>query len=229
MSGSHLQSAGEAIANESFGKCVSAAANVDLLLRQYQKHFCVRSAPYHLSYATYVSATIHLRIAAQNRAGSDAHRRLENCLDLLTEHQVLCNASRRCLKILKNLMRRLGVDVRGGCGEARATGGGSLALNDTEIPTTDENIQATSGGSQNLLPTNEDDRAGAMSESGSSWLDLDMDEIIRSLNWDSATVNPGCIPQNLNAGGFASDAGFGESFQVEDGFPNFDALFGVDI
>lgn len=126
-------------------------------------------------------------------------------------------------------MRRLGVDVCGVSGESQGTGGGSLAWDNAEISTIEEHAQMTSRSSQQMLSANEDDISGAMSGSGSSWLDLDMDEIVRSLNQDSATVDPECIPQNLSAGVFASDAGFGETLQDEDGFPNFDALFGVDI
>ncbi|KAI7764589.1 hypothetical protein LZL87_003794 [Fusarium oxysporum] len=75
------------------------------------QHFCFRTAPYFISYATYVSATIHVRMAAQKSAGSQAHLCLRNCLEILSEQQTWCHAPKRTMKILLGTMNRLGVNV----------------------------------------------------------------------------------------------------------------------
>jgi hypothetical protein len=86
---------------------------IDTILRRYKSHWCIKSPPYFLSYATYVSATIHVRIAAENPTASESYGRLQNCLEILSEHQTLCRAPRRSVDILVNLMRRLNVNVGG--------------------------------------------------------------------------------------------------------------------
>ncbi|KAG5749625.1 hypothetical protein H9Q70_007717 [Fusarium xylarioides] len=69
------------------------------------------TAPYFISYATYVSATIHVRMAAQKSEGSQAHSCLRNCLEILSEQQTWCHAPKRTMKILLGIMNRLGVNV----------------------------------------------------------------------------------------------------------------------
>lgn len=78
----------------------------------YKHRFCVKTAPYFISYATYASATIHVRIAAQQIVGSEAHSRLQNCLYALAEQQINCYGPRQTMRILKGLVRRLDVRVR---------------------------------------------------------------------------------------------------------------------
>ncbi|KAK1243024.1 hypothetical protein MKX08_005836 [Trichoderma sp. CBMAI-0020] len=93
--------------------CENAASRIDTVLRRYKKYWCIKSPPYFLSYATYVSATIHVRIAAEKPPASEAYNRLQNCLEILSEHQRICHAPRRSMAILVNLMRRLNVNVGG--------------------------------------------------------------------------------------------------------------------
>ncbi|KAK5120581.1 hypothetical protein LTR85_006237 [Meristemomyces frigidus] len=77
----------------------------------YREHFCLKSCPYFVSYATYVSGTIHVRVAAQRPVGSHAHIALRNCLEVLSEQQEQCHAPRQSLGTLIGLARRLHVDV----------------------------------------------------------------------------------------------------------------------
>ncbi|RYP73810.1 hypothetical protein DL771_003388 [Monosporascus sp. 5C6A] len=99
------------ISVNSFMSCATAADNIVQLLRAYDKAFSVRRAPYLISYATYVAATIHARIAAKRGAGSYAHRSLEACLAVFRENQETNWAVRRANAIVQNLVKRLGVDV----------------------------------------------------------------------------------------------------------------------
>ncbi|KAF2871077.1 fungal-specific transcription factor domain-containing protein [Massariosphaeria phaeospora] len=105
----HLKSTAAHARNE-FTICESAASDIDVLLHWYRKHWCMKAPPYFVSYATYVSATIHVRVAAQNPHG-EAHQRLQICLEILSEHQKVCHAPRRALANLLLVVQRLNVNV----------------------------------------------------------------------------------------------------------------------
>ncbi|KAI1059817.1 hypothetical protein LB506_008904 [Fusarium annulatum] len=111
LSEGHLTSASTTVAPEAFFNCVTAAIEIHQILQIYKQHFCFRTAPYFISYATYVSATIHVRMAAQKSPGSQAHACLRNCLEILSEQQTWCHAPKRTMKILLGIMNRLGVNV----------------------------------------------------------------------------------------------------------------------
>jgi hypothetical protein len=97
-------------ARDEFRICESAACDIDIILQWYKQHWCVETPPYFLSYATYVSATIHMRVAAQKPHG-EAHRRLNNCLEILSENQNVYHAPRRAMANLLPMIQRLGIDV----------------------------------------------------------------------------------------------------------------------
>lgn len=88
-----------------------AADKIVELLRAYDKAFTVRKAPYLISYATYVAATIHARIAAKRGADSHAHGHLVTCLGVFRENQETNWAVRRANAVVQNLMKRLGLEV----------------------------------------------------------------------------------------------------------------------
>ncbi|KAG5806437.1 hypothetical protein H9Q74_007151 [Fusarium xylarioides] len=111
LSEGHLTSVSTTVAPEAFFNCVTAAIEIHQILQIYKQHFCFRTAPYFISYATYVSATIHVRMAAQKSEGSQAHSCLRNCLEILSEQQTWCHAPKRTMKILLGIMNRLGVNV----------------------------------------------------------------------------------------------------------------------
>lgn len=226
VSDGHLQSAGQSVASDSFASCAVAASNIDALLHKYMAGFCTRSSPYTISYATYVSATIHLRIAAQRDAGSEAHRRLRSCLDVLSEHQTMCHASRRALKILKGLMGRLNVSVNDSfeLGQPGSLLGGdeiqvgSHAGSDTQTTFTTTTPQHT------LVAEGE-----YPSALDASWSDLDIDEIVRSFN-----LTPQGHQAHHGTGGPDAhvptiDYTLDTSLQGLDMFPSFDALFGLEL
>jgi hypothetical protein len=107
----HLQSASLSAASDAFNLCTTAALEIHKTLQLYQEHFRMMSAPYFISYATYVSATIHVRIAAQRQPDSEAHKCLQNCLDALTKLGIRCRAPAKTRRILQGLMNRLKLDV----------------------------------------------------------------------------------------------------------------------
>ena len=65
-----------------------------------------------MSYATYVAATIHVRIAAQREPGSDAHASLSTCLYVFNKNQETNWAVRRARTVILNLMKRMNVTLR---------------------------------------------------------------------------------------------------------------------
>jgi hypothetical protein len=153
----HLYNTSRAISVNSFMSCATAADDIVQLLRAYDKAFSVRKAPYLISYATYVAATIHARIAAKRGAGSHAHSSLETCLAVFRENQETNWAVRRANAIVQNLMKRLGV--------------ATPSLDETQID------RDTSGSSHNSTPDTSSSRAMGREPSLQS---LDIDGIIQS-------------------------------------------------
>jgi hypothetical protein len=98
----------------SFLVCATAAKMIVKILRAYDAAFSIQRAPYLISYATYVSATIHTRIAAQREPGSDAHICLATCLDIFQKNQETNWAVRKANLIIQNLMKRMHVNVEDG-------------------------------------------------------------------------------------------------------------------
>jgi hypothetical protein len=111
VSDGHLQALSETHTTSAFVECADAATEIDAILRLYKQHFCLKTCPYFISYATYASGTIHARIAAQKPPGSHAQQMLRQCLEVLSEQQKECHAPRQSMRTLLMLARTLGVDV----------------------------------------------------------------------------------------------------------------------
>ena len=92
-------------------KCASAASSIANLLRAYHRAFSTRRAPYLISYATYVAATIHSRIAARRGNDSTAHANLATCLAVFKENQETNSAVKKAAMIVQGLMKKLGVVI----------------------------------------------------------------------------------------------------------------------
>ena len=105
VSDGHLHSISPSIPVISFGVCTLAATKIVQPLRVYDRAFSIRHAPYFISYATYVSATIHVRIAAQTGHGSEAYNALRTCLSVFNENQETNWAARRAQTVIVNLMK----------------------------------------------------------------------------------------------------------------------------
>lgn len=108
----HLYNTSRSISVNSLKCCATAANDIVHLVRVFDKAFSVRRAPYLISYATYVAATIHARIAAKRGSGSDAHSSLAACLAVFQENQETNPAVRRANALVQNLMKRLGVRMQ---------------------------------------------------------------------------------------------------------------------
>ncbi|KAK1700775.1 fungal-specific transcription factor domain-containing protein [Colletotrichum godetiae] len=111
VSDGHLYNTSRSISVNSFITCVSAADSIVSVLRVYDRVFSVRHAPYLISYATYVAATIHVRIAAKRSTESEARECLETCMAVFRENQETNWAVRRAKTIVEGLMTRLGVSL----------------------------------------------------------------------------------------------------------------------
>lgn len=107
----HLYNTSRSISVNSFITCASAADSIVSVLRTYDKVFSIRHAPYLISYATYVAATIHVRIAAKRRTESQARECLETCMSVFRENRETNWAVRRAQAIVEGLITRLGVSL----------------------------------------------------------------------------------------------------------------------
>ncbi|KAL7915555.1 fungal-specific transcription factor domain-containing protein [Trichoderma velutinum] len=224
VSDGHLQSADQSRVSQSFAVCAAAASDMDGLLQAFRPNFCVKSTPYAMSYAIYVSATIHLRIAAQRRAGSEAHRSLRNCLDALLEHQIMSFASRRCLSILKGLMKVLKVDVSDSAGATSSYSFRPSAVSTAGSATSGEILTPlASNNSQGITVADGSYSADLQTGLEVPWSGIDIAEIVKSFNLPPLSTvydGPGLIDGQ-------SDGCIEETFQDLDMFTSFDALFGL--
>jgi hypothetical protein len=142
-----------AAAFESINTCTAAANQIVQILRDYSQHFAISSAPYMLSYATYISATIHARIVAQKGKSSTSFQSLTLCRSVLQEHQCLYGAAGKAKESLERLCDHLSIDSAEDCAqthvfteavprEPMVTNGPSQSLNASSIP--DQPIEITS-------------------------------------------------------------------------------------
>ncbi|KAJ5586805.1 uncharacterized protein N7459_002570 [Penicillium hispanicum] len=91
--------------------CTAAANQIVQILRDYSIHFSISSAPYMLSYATYISATVHARIVAQKGKSSSSFQSVLFCRGILQEHQPLYAAAEKARANLDRLATRLEVGL----------------------------------------------------------------------------------------------------------------------
>lgn len=111
VSDGHLHSTARSITVNSLLVCANAATAIVQILRLYHQAFSVRRAPYLIAYATYVSATIHIRIAAKRSSGSDAQKSLATCLEVFSLNQGTNWAATRAKNIVESLAKKLDIDL----------------------------------------------------------------------------------------------------------------------
>ncbi|OQE22625.1 hypothetical protein PENSTE_c010G08680 [Penicillium steckii] len=132
-----------AAAFESINTCTTAANQIVQILSDYSQHFSISSAPYMLSYATYISATIHARIVAQKGSTSSSFQSLKLCRNVLKEHQPLYGAAGKAKDSLQRLCDHLGIGASEENQQAQAlTEAGPRDLVVTNGPA--QNVQTTS-------------------------------------------------------------------------------------
>ena len=193
----HLYSTSRAISVNSFMECASAASNIVHLLRVYDCAFSIRRAPYLISYATYVAATIHARIAAKQDVNSEAHSNLETCLAVFQENQETNWAVQRANGIVQGLIKRLGVvmrDVNSGW-VIDPDRRDSISSFQPAEASSDDTV-AVAGVSHATTPMNNWSVSRNLSANGSI-VDLDVDGIIRSFLGEQDTTQDPPAPLNL--------------------------------
>lgn len=111
VSDGHLNSIAPEVAKSSFSICAAAATRIVQVIRLYDRAYTIRRAPYLISYATYLAATIHVRIAARRSTWSDAHDCLKTCLEVFEQNSETNHAVRKAGVVIESLMKRVGVSV----------------------------------------------------------------------------------------------------------------------
>ncbi|KAI4721865.1 hypothetical protein E4T48_01803 [Aureobasidium sp. EXF-10727] len=107
----HLHSTLPSTSKSSLATCTEAAINIVKLVRLYDRSFSVRRAPYLISYATYVAATIHVRIAATRASTSEAHEHLRTCLAVFDQNSATNYAVKKASIVIENLKKRMGIKL----------------------------------------------------------------------------------------------------------------------
>ncbi|KAM3498021.1 hypothetical protein MY10362_008646 [Beauveria mimosiformis] len=211
----HLYSTSRQISVDSFMKCASAASAIVQLLRAYHAAFSIRRAPYLISYATYVAATIHARIAARRSRGSTAHAKLATCLAVFRENQETNSAVRKANVIVESLMKRLGVvvaqrdsagalrmdqDLRGN-GEAGPRRRQSLSVSKpVQPPSPLASNRSTSGGPSRVADLQDRGITAGVAASSPASDMMDVDSIIQSfLQEGEAAGGRGGLPVTAQA------------------------------
>ncbi|KAL4892888.1 fungal-specific transcription factor domain-containing protein [Aspergillus ambiguus] len=117
--------------HESVNACTAAANQIAQILRDYSQGFSIHSAPYLLSYAAYISATIHARVVAQKGQASSAFQFLILCRNALKANERLYSAAGKAGANLDKLACRLGINL---AEDSVVMGGNAVAVSDVEIP-----------------------------------------------------------------------------------------------
>ncbi|THC94182.1 hypothetical protein EYZ11_006323 [Aspergillus tanneri] len=195
----HLYNTDPSMAVNSFRICAAAAKAIIGLLRIYDETFSIRRAPYLMSYATYVAATILVRIAAQRKEDSQAHASLRTCLSVFDENQGTNWAVQRAKNVILNLMERIGVtlDKTNTCDDPA---GGIDTINTEVAPEIQQKkVSRANNEPDDIQPTSLIDLETA---------ELDMDMIIRSFITQQANYGyPNLSP--MSAGSAETEAPFG--------------------
>ena len=173
----HLYNTLPSVVLESFSTCAAAADNIALYLQSYERVHSFSKAPYPLFYATYISATIHVRVAKQKQVETNAYNHLRTCLRLFDANSQDLPEARLAISIIHKLMDRMGVEA--------PNDGVSSA--DEPAPqrqsSMSENTRALGPSSQVSIPNNRHDE-------GLRWNigELDFDEMLH--NFESPRLSP---------------------------------------
>lgn len=162
---------------ESFSTCAAAADNIALYLESYERVHTFRKAPFPLFYATYISATIHVRVAKQKQVKTNAYTHLRTCLRVFKENSQELPEARLAISIIRQLMNRIGIET---------PNDGVFSVDQPEPQRqsrTSENPRAPEQSSQ-------DSTGNAQHEEGLRWNigDLDFDEMLQ--NFESPRLSP---------------------------------------
>ncbi|KAJ5815105.1 hypothetical protein N7474_006882 [Penicillium riverlandense] len=196
----HLHTTDPSVAISSFTTCTAAAARIIQVLQTYDRTFSIQRAPYLISYATYVAATIWVRVAAQREGGSRAHTNLWTCLDIFQKNQETNWAVRRARNVIVHLMDRMGVDLSSRHQETAQVG--------TEHT---DNRSHRTGRSEGQVYSQEEAAVypalpSQMTPPEAETSELDMDMIIQSFIRQQARPNEGHLPYEQTYNGLSGSA-----------------------
>ena len=173
----HLYNTLPSVVLESFSTCAAAADNIALYLQSYERVHSFSKAPYPLFYATYISATIHVRVAKQKQVETNAYNHLRTCLRVFDANSQDLPEAQLAISIIRKLMHRMGVEAPNDC----------VSSADEPAPQRQtrmsENTRALGPIFQDSIPNNQHDE-------GLQWNigELDFDQILR--NFESPCLSP---------------------------------------
>lgn len=171
----HLYSTQRSVSVSAFLACADAASSIVRLLRKYDRVFSVRHAPYLISYATYVAATILVRIASKPGHDLDAIGYLETCLAVFSKNQATNWAVKRANAVIRSLMKKLGVVITEGSSGLQVDKEDGWSSQGSTLVRGDSSQDASTAMAQGPvdLETQADIAPDLPSLSSSGWLDID--------------------------------------------------------
>lgn len=178
----NLQLEFPAASKSSLAACSEAATKIVEIVRLYDKAFSIKRAPYLISYATYVAATIHVRIAATRKTTSEAHECLRTCFFVFKQNSGTNYAVRKAIFVLETLCKRMDIAIP----DQDVSNGSS---SDDNNVVNDPNPRGSPQASVARLADNAPDQAQPTTEwptmvEGQFVPDLDVDAIIQSFMHD---------------------------------------------
>lgn len=233
VSEGHLQSALPTVALDSFSSCVAAADNIAQYLDSFNRAHTFKNLPYFLLYASYVSGTIHVRIAAQKQLETNAYAYLRTCFLVFDMNGEGNNAATKAKAVIQKLMDRMGVSLPN---EGHLLPASARVPRDPtprpKIATQKSDRDKGMQGEQGL-----DASFGASQLQEWDVGDLDFEAVLQSFDQTSKANGADTNSQNLTLAGaqqsYEGSNGFldtsnttGDAF--DQGFSN-DVLFGFDI
>ena len=188
----HLQSVLPEVAIDSFSICAAAANCIAQYLESYNHVHSFKFAPFFLFYASYVSATIHVRIAAQRHLNSDAFACLRMCLSVFDQNELNNPAVKKAKAVIQKLMDRMGVKLPDTHSSTTATMPMPTPKDSCSAPTlkevdSEENFK-------NLATPIATPHMDLLQGWGFS--DLDFDAILQSFGRPNPSVGNSAVPKN---------------------------------
>ena len=222
VSSGHLYNTLPSVVLESFSTCAAAADNIALYLKSYERVHTFRKAPFPLFYASYISATIHVRVAKQKQVETNAYTHLRTCLRVFKENSRELPEARLAISIIRQLMDRIGVE---------APNDGVFSVNQPESQRHSRRSESPSA----LEKISQDSTGDTKPDEGLQWniSDLDFNEMLQNFEnphlsptlpkWPSLSSDSVPGQADTNSSAYPSCDLSGAAGHSDDFF-NFDAL-----
>ena len=127
-----------------------------------------------------MSATIHVRVAAQKQLETDATNRLITCLRVFDENMKERSSAQRAKSVIEGLMSRMGVGKPSAADPSPKTGTHSQESSDPKVQGTSQETNANSGLQQE--PAFPQNRPELSSDLDWNINDLDFDAVLQSFD-----------------------------------------------